>query len=280
MLKLRVRANPHQAVWLVEPGVKIGRRVANDLILDHPDIADLHCVIAVRDERLLLKRRSAEHVVTVNGKSIVDRCLLSEGDVIAVGTIEMEVIDPKKERGTSSPSPSTVTQWQLKANTSALGDRVFPLGQTTVVGRSAECDIQLAEAHLSRRHAQLQVLNGLLYVKDLDSSNGTYLNGRRVSEARVRRGDELRFDTLAFGVLGPVDDLNKTTVRVMPLAEASPPTKAAPHREGVSRRVPPVAEPVTPVTEALVPRSRHWSTGLGVAGALIVLAVLGWWLMA
>jgi pSer/pThr/pTyr-binding forkhead associated (FHA) protein len=82
-----------------------------------------------------------------------------------------------------------------------------------VVGRSNECDITLSTAHLSRRHAKLFVDNGLLYVKDLESSNGTYLNGKRITEARVMRGDELRFDALSFGIIGPTDDIDKTTLR-------------------------------------------------------------------
>ncbi|HSC67967.1 MAG TPA: FHA domain-containing protein, partial [Cellvibrio sp.] len=100
-----------------------------------------------------------------------------------------------------------------KANHTALANRVFPLKEINVIGRASECDISLAAAHLSRRHAQLQIIDGMLFVKDLDSANGTYLNGKRVAEARVKRGDELRFDALTFGVMGPSDDLAKTTVR-------------------------------------------------------------------
>jgi pSer/pThr/pTyr-binding forkhead associated (FHA) protein len=57
------------------------------------------------------------------------------------------------------------------------------------------------------------VLDGLLFVKDLGSANGTFLNGKQIVESRVKRGDELRFDALSFGVIGPADDLAKTTVR-------------------------------------------------------------------
>ena len=57
----------------------------------------------------------------------------------------------------------------------------------------------------------------MLFVKDLDSANGTFLNGKRVAEARVKRGDELRFDALTFGVMGPSDDMAKTTVRQVPV---------------------------------------------------------------
>jgi pSer/pThr/pTyr-binding forkhead associated (FHA) protein len=78
-------------------------------------------------------------------------------------------------------------------------------------------------------------LDGLLFVKDLGSANGTFLNGKQIVESRVKRGDELRFDALSFGVIGPADDLAKTTVRgpinrptaiSLDLASAKPATKA------------------------------------------------------
>ena len=101
---------------------------------------------------------------------------------------------------------------------------MFPLKDVTTIGRSNECDISLPAAHLSRRHAQLQVIDGMLFVKDLDSANGTFLNGKRVAEARVKRGDELRFDALSFGVMGPADDMAKTTVRkAVPLEPTNSP---------------------------------------------------------
>lgn len=45
---------------------------------------------------------------------------------------------------------------------------------------------------VSRRHAELRVRDGRWMVRDLGSINGTWLNGRRVGDAEVRPGDELR----------------------------------------------------------------------------------------
>ncbi|WP_341937026.1 FHA domain-containing protein [Marinimicrobium sp. C2-29] len=278
MLKLRARDNKHQAVWLVEPGVKVGRSASNDLILDHSAIAGLQFVIGVRADRLIMHNRAPQTPITLNGRTAPERCLVKERDVIGVGGIELEVIDPKKD----PEAPPPPSDWSLKANSAALASRVFPLKGTTVVGRSSECDIHLAVAHLSRRHAQLQVIEGLLYVKDLGSANGTFLNGKPVSEARVRRGDELRFDTLAFGVLGPSDELDKTSVRVAaaPVAQkpgrsAEPPLRPRPspvarHRARVS---PPAPEPVS-VSGSTRRRWVGWLI-LALLAALAAVVVLG-----
>jgi hypothetical protein len=60
------------------------------------------------------------------------------------------------------------------------------------VGRSRECDVVVGEETVSRFHAELRHLRGGGWtVRDLDSLNGTWLNGARIREARVCRGDVL-----------------------------------------------------------------------------------------
>ena len=58
-----------------------------------------------------------------------------------------------------------------------------------VIGRSSGCQLVLADDSVSRRHAELYVEEGRWLLRDLGSSNGTYVNGRLVTEAEVRRGD-------------------------------------------------------------------------------------------
>ena len=63
------------------------------------------------------------------------------------------------------------------------------------IGRQPECDLQLTEGHASRRHARLSMTAGAVWLEDLTSANGTFINGARIT-ARVRlsSGDRLRFD--------------------------------------------------------------------------------------
>jgi hypothetical protein len=60
-----------------------------------------------------------------------------------------------------------------------------------VIGRSSSCELVLADDTVSRRHAELFTEDGRWLLRDLDSSNGTWLNGRRIVEAEVRPGDVL-----------------------------------------------------------------------------------------
>jgi pSer/pThr/pTyr-binding forkhead associated (FHA) protein len=64
------------------------------------------------------------------------------------------------------------------------------------IGRSSEADVVLADPEVSRRHARFETRNGVVFVDDLESSNGTFLNGRRVRESiEVRPGDEVDVGT-------------------------------------------------------------------------------------
>jgi hypothetical protein len=61
-----------------------------------------------------------------------------------------------------------------------------------VIGRDDVCDIPLADAGVSRRHARLHFRDGAWIVEDLGSLNGTAVNGVRVGRCRLRPGDHLR----------------------------------------------------------------------------------------
>jgi pSer/pThr/pTyr-binding forkhead associated (FHA) protein len=61
----------------------------------------------------------------------------------------------------------------------------------TVIGRSKECDVQLSDANVSRRHAELRQEGATYWIVDLDSTNGTDVNGRRLKRAKLENGDRI-----------------------------------------------------------------------------------------
>src|SRR5207237_10830005 len=58
-----------------------------------------------------------------------------------------------------------------------------------VLGRSRECDIQIEDPNVSRRHAELRQEGSAYWIVDLDSTNGLEVNGRRVKRAKLDPGD-------------------------------------------------------------------------------------------
>jgi pSer/pThr/pTyr-binding forkhead associated (FHA) protein len=90
-----------------------------------------------------------------------------------------------------------------------LGDGV------TTAGRHDDCQLRIKSSEVSRRHCQFFEKNGLLLVKDLGSSNGTLLNGKKIEGQRVLEpGDEL--------TIGPVK------LRVEKIGQPAPTPKGAP----------------------------------------------------
>jgi HD-GYP domain-containing protein (c-di-GMP phosphodiesterase class II) len=85
-------------------------------------------------------------------------------------------------------------------------DRVRPLepGQSIVVGRTAQCELPLDDPSVSRRHCTIRCgENGVLAVTDHGSANGTFVNERPITEARVCAGDVLRLGAAIIDVRDP-----------------------------------------------------------------------------
>ena len=90
----------------------------------------------------------------------------------------------------------------------------LPDGVTTA-GRGEECGLRIKSSQVSRKHCELFEKHGLLLVKDLGSSNGTFVNGAKVEGQRVMEpGDELGIGPIVF--------------RVEKIGQPAPPKPAAP----------------------------------------------------
>jgi ABC transport system ATP-binding/permease protein len=67
----------------------------------------------------------------------------------------------------------------------------MPAGSVKTIGRSTGAEFMVDAALVSRLHCQLSATGETLHVKDLGSTNGTYVNGRRVTSAELHEGDRL-----------------------------------------------------------------------------------------
>ncbi|GAA0309697.1 FHA domain-containing protein [Psychrobacter aestuarii] len=98
---------------------------------------------------------------------------------------------------------TTADTWQLNATTEALGDLTLTIDDSLSVGRGSDNDVVLGSKEVSRNHAVLSVLNGKLYLKDLDSSNGSFINGKRIDSNQskyVAADDTVAFASFVFTV--------------------------------------------------------------------------------
>jgi len=68
-------------------------------------------------------------------------------------------------------------------------------GAPIKIGRAPECDIVLRDSGVSRRHARLFARDGVLILTDLGSTNGTLVNGNRITEVALGAGDRIQLGT-------------------------------------------------------------------------------------
>ncbi len=86
--------------------------------------------------------------------------------------------------------------------TLTTGGTSHPVEQRRVViGRSKDCDIQVVDPNISRRHAEVRQEGAAYWAVDLDSTNGMLVNGRRLKRAKLEHGDTILLGSteLTFG---------------------------------------------------------------------------------
>jgi pSer/pThr/pTyr-binding forkhead associated (FHA) protein len=85
--------------------------------------------------------------------------------------------------------------WILRTTTDGVPEQTFRIlpGVARTIGRSTGADFILDAALVSRVHCQFLALrDGDLEVRDLESTNGTYVNGERIEKAKLASGDRVR----------------------------------------------------------------------------------------
>ena len=153
------------------------------------------------------------------------RVLLETDEDLAVGEfgIATRMVQPRRakadepegqvESGATMIYKPKVQQPTEAASAEELGvDREVAVlsweGQTrrvdkrrVLLGRSRECDIQVEDPNVSRRHAELRQEGATYWIVDLESTNGIEVNGRRVKRAKLDDGDRITLGStdLTFG---------------------------------------------------------------------------------
>jgi pSer/pThr/pTyr-binding forkhead associated (FHA) protein len=152
-----------------------------------------------------------------------------------------------------------------------------------LIGRSAECDVLLDNAGVSRTHAKLLRQGDQVMVVDLLSGNGTFLNGQRVTQAQVSPTDTIGIGKFSLAAKLSAEDLPQTP---SPVSAAEPDVVSSStvflrpeetqrilqQAQGAKQAPPVVARP----TQVAAPPSKQTHIGwVFAAGALLGL-ICGW----
>lgn len=152
-------------------------------------------------------------------------CLVIEEGRPFQPTVTSDFDDDRTAVGSAAELAATVAEksrtqrpWLVLVcarGSSDLG-RMYPLEDRLVLGRAAECHVQLKGGGVSRNHASLERdADGTIHLVDLESRNGTFVNGVRVSRAVVRDGDKIQVGWSAIFKLTFQDELDEALQRRM-----------------------------------------------------------------
>lgn len=100
------------------------------------------------------------------------------------------------------PPPVNLNTSALEQNIGQLSQVIQPAAGQLIIGRAADCDISIADPLVSRRHAQLFLNEGGGRLVDLESDNGTFVNGQRIVDSPIVEGDLIELGKSQFVLTG------------------------------------------------------------------------------
>jgi pSer/pThr/pTyr-binding forkhead associated (FHA) protein len=217
----------------VERGeITIGRDTDRGLVLPSPAVSRKHARLVFDGPQPYILDEGSANGVRINGVRISSPTAIAPGAQVEVADFRLDISPSQASAPTELPgliggpvpggaalplagtpgAPNPVDSVRLLGHGGAFDGRVFdiPPGEISL-GRALENGLVLDDPSLSRRHARLRILGGgRLEVEDLASSNGTYVNGRKIGRATVGPGDTLRFGDVVFRVQGEHDEYSAT----------------------------------------------------------------------
>lgn len=124
------------------------------------------------------------------------------GSLEIVAMLFVVAIVAARPRARASAEIGVLAPVQVQLRVMEFGnEREFEGTCPLVIGRDRNAGLVLTDPEVSRRHARLETQRDTVFVRDLGSSNGTFLNGKRLSNAiELREGDEVDVGTTRLRV--------------------------------------------------------------------------------
>lgn len=203
-MKLVFAGGEHAPVGLAEGVTAIGSAADSGIVLAQSGIAPRHAQIERHGGRMQL--RPCAEPVRLNGRPVHNAIVLKPGDTLEFAGVRCRLVDAKDEvvaEDRSTRVRSALPKFVLRGVSGPTFGRSFAVAGALTLGRQADCDICIPIGEISRHHARLKPGGDGVLVEDLDSANGTWINGKRVRSGTLRAGDELALDTVRFMLLMP-----------------------------------------------------------------------------
>jgi pSer/pThr/pTyr-binding forkhead associated (FHA) protein len=195
---------------LDQPTAMVGRAEESEIgLFGDPAVAPRHAVIERKGTEFILKDLTRDPGTFINGQRI-ESAPLHHGDQIGVGGYHLRFYLRNAPPATSAQPPGSVTPARPVVahhdgapNDACLIDaagRRLQLRHSapTKIGRSLDNDLVVPDQSISRHHASIAMVDGAFRLHDLDSQNGSFVGGKKVSQATLRDGDTIRLGDAQF----------------------------------------------------------------------------------
>lgn len=158
----------------------VGRESREGLSLEGDEqVSRRHARLAPAEGGVLVTDLDSRNGTFINGRRLREPEVARSGDRIVIGETTLEVREvPEPVRDTAAGPAAS--EWVLTMVRGSEVDRQIALDGSLEIGRDPAVDLVLDDEQASRRHARLAVGEDGVLVEDLDSKNGTLVNGRRI----------------------------------------------------------------------------------------------------
>jgi pSer/pThr/pTyr-binding forkhead associated (FHA) protein len=181
-------------------GLRIGRDAACDIVVPGTDVSRQHAELTLGPSGYVVRDLSANGVF-VNGSRTGDAHMLRRGDVIRIGTEEFRFYaDLPAALPVHAPEPPapvlapTLATLEVVNEGATRGTRFHLRGPLVHIGRGPHNDVVVVDESVSDTHAKIQRRDSGWFVVDMESTNGTYVAGRRVKgEQQLGKTAAVRF---------------------------------------------------------------------------------------
>ncbi len=200
-LSIRVPGAPPQLVTLTPPMMTVGRRPDNAIVLAHEYVSGYHGRFDLRDDGTwVYTDLESTNGTYVNGRR-VKHAVLRNGDVLRIGDIYGNSVSLTFRLGKAEqlamPLPSTIQ----------IGTTALEMQTTLLIGRDPQANIHLPAPTVSWHHARLDRAGAGHVLTDLGSTNGTFVNGRRITGRHtLTQGDVIQIGP--FRLVYQISDLH------------------------------------------------------------------------
>jgi len=180
--------------------VRLGRKEGIELPLPGNGISRIHAQIRRHQDGWELIDLKSTNGTYVNRRMVSSK-LLANNDFIQIGDAELlfEITDDEKvPEAAFSPEDDSI---YLIGLTDSLDGKAFPLEKETItLGRLPDNDIVINAKSISGYHAEIKIDHGRYFLIDLNSTNGTFVNARKIEQEEIHAGDIIRVNNYNFKV--------------------------------------------------------------------------------